>query len=226
MPFRVHGTEGDSLMLVKDVSPAGCRLWGTGVAAYQPGDTLSGELLLPDGRVPVSATVRAIVEGGITDRTPDAAQASIPSAGCEFVWESPERRTALELYLYGSDLQWRFNGMAERTPTPIERISSRLGRTSRQLRQDELPPALNDWRPLVFRLPASGGESSVGFISAPTAPNGERRLVTLDQFRNGSQVRGDEVTATGPQHLEGRLFTAEPATQVDSANLYWYRWTA
>ncbi|MBX3705324.1 MAG: glycosyltransferase [Pseudomonadales bacterium] len=225
MPFRVHGPESDSLMLVKDLSPAGCRLWGTGVAAYRSGDTLSGELLLPDGRVPVQATVRAIVQGDSDDRAPGT-QARIASAGCEFVWESPERRTALELFLYGSDLQWRFNGMAERTPTPIERISRHVARAARQLRQDEPPPALNDWRPLVFRRPASLGESSVGFISVPTAPNGERRLVTLNQFRNGSEVDGDEVTAAGPRHLEGRLFTAEPGTQMDSANLYWYRLTA
>ncbi len=226
MPFRVHAPEGDVMMLVKDVSPAGCRLSGIGVAAYQLGDVLSGELLLPAAGVHVHATVRSLSGSRDKDRSAGGAEVRDPSVGCEFIWRSDEERTALELFLYGSDLQWHFNGMAERVPTPLERVRNRLSRPSRRSGARGRSLALQNWLPVVYQRPAAQGGSGVGFISTPDSPAGERRLVTVDQFSNGAVVNGEEITLSGPRHLEGRLFADEPAAESQSANLRWYRWTA
>jgi len=214
------------MMLVQDVSPAGCRVSGLGVEEFQLGDVLMGELLLPIAGVPVHAKVRSVCSSTAKDRSAGGPKVGDASVGCEFIWKADEQRAALELFLYGSDLQWHFNGLAERVSTPLERMRNRLRRSSRSLGERGRSLAPYDWLPVVYQRPAAEGGNGVGFISAADTQAGERSLVTLDQFSNGAVVNGVEITPTGPRHLEGRLFASESATEMQTPNLHWYRWAA
>ena len=202
IPFRVD----DSVALITDVSPAGCRLTGDLVAKLAVGDVVHGSLILPTGEVPVHAAVRVQLN---SEQSPDQ-----PLVGCEFLWDSADDQAELELFLYGSDLQWQFNGLSERAPTPLERLATLLGRK---------PPgeALNirGWAPVLY---TNQDGSGVAYLSPPNDA-GERQMVSLDAFAQGTRVAAQEVTATGTRSVAGQLSPLVAPLPLSSMHIY--RWT-
>jgi hypothetical protein len=216
VPFRLEEEEapGACVMLVTDVSPAGCRLSGPELQALRVGDVLRGRLILPGGEVRVQATVKSSENAGA------AVSGVARSVGCEFIWSSAEDRTNLELFLYGSDLQWRFNGLKERVATPLEWFANRLkqpmGSVSYRLSQH--------WIPLLYGISPATGRTGVGYLSPPDAAGAERRLISLEEFPNGARVAAEELTPEGLHRVDGQLFRID-ASDMPIAPMQVYRWT-
>jgi cellulose synthase (UDP-forming) len=213
IPLRVHDRTGTALALATDISPLGCRIVGAPVSSARSGDELTGELLLPTGPLPVNVAVRAVLL--------DADQAAPAALGCEFKWGLSDERNQLEMFLFGSDLQWRLNGLEDRVRTPLERVRDvLLGERPAKRRL-----ASQHWSPVLYRRVNAAQEAGVGFISGSDREDGERTLVSLGMLPPNGRLYAEEVTPAGPRGVVGRLGD-EQVLETHAAPIYLYRLTA
>ncbi len=216
VPLRTLDERGvESVALATDISPLGCRVVGAITALAEPGTEIRGELLLPTGPLPVVATVRALIPAG---KDPSAA----PALGCEFRWGVSDERNQLEMFLFGSDLQWQINGLSDRVRPPLERFAALFsGATpdgSRRL-------VGQSWAPVMYKRVNSELGSGVGFISRSDPKTGERTMVSLGVLPPNSRLYAEEVTASGPRGVVGRVHD-EAVLETHAAPIYLYRLTA
>jgi len=213
IPLRVHTPRGLSLGLATDISPLGCRIVGTPVGGARGGDELTGELLLPTGPLPVRAMVRTVLA--------DGDKATAVALGCEFRWGLSDERNLLEMFLFGSDLQWHLNGFEDRIRTPLERVGDYL--------RGEHPArrrlASQHWSPVLYRRVNSELEAGVGFISATGRDGDARMLVSLGVLPDNGRLFAEEVTPAGPRGVVGRV-AEQQVLETHAAPLYLYKLTA
>jgi cellulose synthase (UDP-forming) len=219
VPLRVRTQSGQLLGLATDISPLGCRIVGAPVSTFKVGDELRGELLLPSGAVLAMATVRALITG--TDQQDEGAETEPVALGCEFRWGESDERSQLEMFLFGSDLQWRINGFEERTRTPLERIVD----AARGVRGEPRRLASQAWAPLLYRRVNTEAEASVGFISSSDPRNGSRTVVSLGALPENGRLYAEEVTPHGPRGVVGRVADGE-VLETHAAPIYLYRLSA
>ena len=139
--------------------------------------------------------------------------------GCKFVWHGLADQAKLELFLYGSDLQWRFNGLTETLPPPIERFMNLFRRARRR---SNLAP--QHWVPLLYRGAAGSGSSGVAYLSPPESASDGRHLIALEEFPEGAHFEGQEVTAAGARNIDGHLF-ADNEWNAQLSPMHVYRWS-
>jgi cellulose synthase (UDP-forming) len=216
VPLRVrHGANVEKIALATDISPMGCRIVGVPSGTAKEGEEIRGELLLPTGPLPVIACIRALIPAG---RGGD----SEPALGCEFRWGLSDERNQLEMFLFGSDLQWQLNGLSDRIRTPLERVRALfdddMHRKSRRL-------AGNQWSPVMYKRVNSAEESGVGFISSVDPKTGDRTMVSLGVLPTNGRVYAEEVTASGPRGVVGRV-EDEEILETHAAPIYLYKLTA
>jgi cellulose synthase (UDP-forming) len=216
VPVRVALPGRAAMALATDLSPLGFRLVGYPAISARVGDRVTGELLLPTVHVKIDATVRS--------RTPlsadDVAGAS-PAIGCEFHWASASDRHQLEQFLFGSDLQWRLNGLEDRIRTPLERFRGTFSRS----RRASQALAGQRWMPLLYEGGGIAKTMDVGFISADNGAAESRTVVTLGLLPDDDRLHGEEVTAEGSRSVIGNL-ASKVRLDSHSAPLYVYRLTA
>lgn len=99
-----------------NISSSGCRIYGKFDLSIALGTIISGRIALPGSALPFRAKVTALFEGL------HQGQRYVKAIGCAFIWDSVYHKDALELFLYGSDLQWVLGDIRENVPTPIERV--------------------------------------------------------------------------------------------------------
>jgi cellulose synthase (UDP-forming) len=194
--------------VLDDVSGHGFRYYGLFPAQIGVGDVVSGEVILPEARVRCQARVRARLGAGEDNEA--------RSLGCEFEWERPGDGDELLAFLYGSDLQWKLNRIAEKTRTPLERFVRWVRRAPADPRDTRA-----QWAPVLIR--ASAGEApGPGVISVQTALSTSRTLVSFRKLSVDKDLTVFVTTRAGTQTLRG---DAEPLdTMVSSGTpLYVYR---
>ena len=215
VPMRVISSSGSSVGLATDISPLGCRLVGNSADSARVGDEMRGELLLPSGPLPVRLIVRALL---VDDANADEAPRAM---GCEFRWGLSDERNQLEMFLFGSDLQWRLNGLEDRVRTPLERLSDLL----RGVRHEPRRLAQQRWSPLLYRRVNSDVGAGVGFISAADPEAGVRTLVSLGALPENGRLFAVEVTPNGSRGVAGHVGGGE-VLETHSAPIYLYKLTA
>jgi len=215
--LRVETAGGSVLGLATDISPLGFRLIGAPISAARVGDEIKGDLLLPTGPLPMQASVRTLLGGG----EPDPSGDSRAAAGCEFRWGLADDRNQLEMFLFGSDLQWRLNGLEDRVRTPLERVSDLLNGVRHQPRR----LAGRQWSPLLYKQVNAGQEVGVGFISAADGDGQAHTVVSLGMLPHNGRLYAEEVTANGPRGVVGRV-ASEEVLETHAAPIYLYRLTA
>jgi cellulose synthase (UDP-forming) len=218
IPLRVYARGAPTLALATDISPLGCRMVGEPVTHGRVGDDLKCELLLPSGPLPVHVQVQALVPAsGRKARDGEEPPAAL---GCAFRWGTTDDRDQLETFLFGSDLQWRLNGLEDRIRTPLERVGDAL----RGARHEPRRLASQQWLPLLYRRVNSAQEAGIGFISAAVGSSA-RTVVSLGVLPENSQLFAEEVTANGPRGVVGRVAGGE-ILETHAAPIYLYRLTA
>lgn len=183
--------EAPMLGICDDVSPAGFRFYGPLPPRLRIGSRLQGDLFLPAGTTPFTATVRAELTGGDGQH--------IKGVGCSFEWTDPAQARALERHLYGTDLQWAVTGLAERRMTPLERL---LAAAWRPARAEHAP----HWAPALYAYAANTlAPPQVGFVAVGADAHAPRRLATLARLDLRRPVRLRVVTRTGSRAVTGRV---------------------
>lgn len=215
LPLRVLTHSGPLTGIATDISPRGFRLQGLPVSRAAPGVELKCELLLPHETVPLRAKVRVVRHAS------GEGHEAAASAGCEITELAPVDRNTLELFLFGSDLQWQLNGLADRVRPPLERLHDALAGGSAQ----SPVTAGQRWWPLIFKPNAAGALAGVGFISADDGRSGERTVAILAELSGRRELDAEELTPMGIHPVLGKV--AEQAiVESDAAPIHVYRLTA
>ncbi|WP_432723101.1 glycosyltransferase [Jeongeupia wiesaeckerbachi] len=121
LPAQLHFPNGTTTYgTVDDISSSGFRLYAQLPDDVRSGTEVDGELYLPSGPLPIRANIAATIRA--QSQRPDE-PGYIKAIGCVFDWKSATERDRLDLFLYGSDLQWHVQSLTERSRTPLQFLS-------------------------------------------------------------------------------------------------------
>ncbi len=215
IPVRVRA-EGNRPVLgvLDDVSSSGFKFYGPIPPELRVGARLEGDLFLPAGRLPFRAIVRTELRA--------AGGTRVKCLGCRFDWADEAERDRLDLYLYGSDVQWQLNGLDDRGRTLLERLGAIFRRRPRAA---EIEPAAH-WAPVLYHEAGPSNETpQVGLVSVPEAEGEPRTLVTLFPLDLTAQFRFRMVTRTGSYPLPGQPVPVKNIA-TPAAPIYVYQFAA
>ena len=213
VPARIR-LPGDrpQLGIFDDVSSSGFRFHGAIPPHLGIGMQVEGDLFIASGRLPFNATVRS----AFRDR-----DQRVTGIGCSFEWLDDAERDRLDLYLYGTDLQWQLNGLDERAHTPLERLAQLFARRPHGAAADAA-----HWAPVLYHDPSHGvAAPQVGFVSVPGSDGAPRTLATLEPLDPKAELRFRMVTRTGSQPLAGTPVPFKHI-QTPAAPVYLYQFPA
>ena len=91
---QIHGT-------IDNISISGCCIYAPLPYSIRKSRLIRGEIYLPSGPLPFKARIMSEIKGHADNLE------FVKAVGCSFIWDIVEHRDALELFLYGTDLQWK-----------------------------------------------------------------------------------------------------------------------
>jgi cellulose synthase (UDP-forming) len=194
---------------VDDISENGVRFNGNLPPEVEPGRRFRATLELPDGPWSVEGEVRGLIplykESGIAK-----------AIGCR-IEPAPGELRRLENFLYGSDLQWRVNGLTDQIRTPLNilmphRVPGPAKRTA----------AARRWSAVsLSRVDGAAPEPFNGLLSLPDA-SGERFLMTHVPLAADTSGRVNFFARTRGPAIEARV-ELDKQVEVANGNLYIWR---
>ncbi len=200
------GQRAEHMGSIRNISSSGFQLAGPINHTLHIGETVSGMIYLPDGPLAFLGRIRSLISA------PESQ--TIQALGIEFDWQDQQARDRLDLFLYGSDLQWHLNRLHERAETPLERLLGGFG----IITEESMP---DNWSSIALRSVNDDEETVQSGAIAVCPDTHKSSLVTYKPMVAGSVVEtrifsGDrEVTVRGKVSNEKRL-------ENGSASLYWY----
>lgn len=201
LPAKVLYPDGKwRLSTVDDISPKGCSLYGLLGEGAQVGSALSISLLLPDGPLSLTASIADLK----TETTPEG-ETYAKGAGARFSGAEGSSIEALELFLYGSDLEWRLRGLSERARTPLEL----LGLVPSPLEAD----APEHWTSgLLFWERQGSPRESIALLAPAAAPDDPRsRAIAFEPLPEGALLRAEMIGRSARRRWAASVASCEPA---------------
>lgn len=127
IPLPVVIVDGDTRIYgaIDNISASGCRVYAKLPESARKGATLQGGIYLPSGPLPFKIVITSEITGHADG------QDYVKAVGCRFAWSKLEHRDALELFLYGTDLQSKLLRIREAAPSRLLE-TLRLARVSGQ----------------------------------------------------------------------------------------------
>jgi cellulose synthase (UDP-forming) len=188
LPARIaprNGAAEAQVALVGDLSPAGLRLrLPRAVPELVVGNEVAGEVFLPGASV--------AFRGRVADRDPPDRAGAGWEVGLALTGMREADRDQLVLFLYGSDLQWRFFHLREAALTPVQALARwvRLG-------GHPVPVESGRWLPVICHVP--GGEPEEVYGAGIVDRAGRfTRLALLDPVPPGAFLRLSQPGAGAP----------------------------
>ncbi|MBI3479339.1 MAG: glycosyltransferase [Nitrosomonadales bacterium] len=189
---RVHGT-------IDNIAMSGCRVYAPLPYTVRKNRLLRGEIYLPSGPLPFEAQIMSEITGQVEDQT------FIKAVGCRFIWNQIETRDALELFLYGTDLQWKLLNLNESSATPLQWLTriSRFFNTQPDER----------WATCTLLQDDGGNNRSqplrLGMIPLTSDGAVPRQLVTFQPLSTDMDVRGLIFTRMGRIGMRAQISEGE-----------------
>jgi len=185
LPVSLDTPSGKTYGTIDDISSNGFRLYAKLPENINIGDRLTGELLIPTGSLKFHAIVRRTIEGHTENNE------YIKAFGCEFQWNNAAEQDALDLFLYGSDLQWQLHNLQEHASTPIETIAKIF---KHRLHSSVLTTA--NWAPVIYftKNEAQRHKPSIGLISRLGDSNTDIYALLFDKLADNTVIEGTIVT--------------------------------
>ncbi len=121
---QIHGS-------VDNISVSGCRVYARLPKTDTKDSLLRGEIYLPSGPLPFEARIMSEITGKAGE------QVFVKAVGCHFLWNNVNHLDALELFLYGTDLQSKLMNIKENGQTPLQWLQSKLNRAGRTLKTEQ-----------------------------------------------------------------------------------------
>ena len=117
LPAQIKQGEKIIYATVDNISSSGCKFYGAMPETLETGSELEGIIMLPSGELPFNGRVAAKITATLEDGSE-----YIKGIGCQFIWRTPHQQDQLDLFLYGSGLQWRLHDLSEQSLTPLQWI--------------------------------------------------------------------------------------------------------
>ena len=210
MKFKIPAKNEEGVYgAVDDVSSNGFMVMADTKSPLRAGELIEGEMYLPSGIMQFRARTTTQIS-----TLPDS---NIKSIGCEFAWESNRQKDQLELFLYGSDLEWRIQQIDEQIKTPLEYIFGQFKRP-----ESALPPATH-WSSALCRDETTpDGKVQSGVITLDLDAK-RRNLVVFSPLAVGSKVEASVFTRSGWRILKGTIVKENRVDGAAGQNLYVYQ---
>ncbi|MDH5612541.1 MAG: glycosyltransferase [Gammaproteobacteria bacterium] len=179
LPARVTIGEETTYVTVDNISSSGCKFYGAFPETLKMGDTLSGQIALPSGEL----LFHGIIAARLMSPPNDKGEHYIKGIGCHFDWEKDDNQDDLDLFLYGSDLQWTLHHLTEESLTPFEWLVKKFKKQEilKQVRADF-------WGAVRYHYAAeSEDRSSMGLIAHDVHTHGSI-VITFTPLRAGEAV--------------------------------------
>jgi len=207
---------------IDDISSGGFMIFLESQRRIKAETRITGELFLPDGSVPYEAEIHSVTDA-LSHRTQvtgvNLNRATFMLAiGCEFIWKKSAvpARDQLELFLYGSDLEWHIQNLSERMNTPLEKLFPRwLNEKETLLRIPSHWSSMLCWD---AKEPEAGIRS--GVLAFDPASR-QRSLVVFSPLKDGMDVETSIFTGKGWRTMRGTIGKHKTLANAAS-NLYVY----
>lgn len=116
LPAEVTIAGSTTFVTVDNISSSGCKFYGAFPEMLDVENKISGRIVLPGGEI----SFHGIVAAKLMSPPNDKDERYIKGIGCHFNWEKEDDLDELDLFLYGSDLQWTLHHLTEQALTPFE----------------------------------------------------------------------------------------------------------
>lgn len=202
LPAKVLYPDGKwRLSTVDDISPKGCSLYGLMGKGIRPGSPVEVSLLLPEGPLPLKGSIASLKSDTTPEGEPYAKGVGIrfdePASGADL--------EALELFLYGSDLEWRLRGITERAPTPLERLGLVPGPAA--------PEAPERWNSgLVAWIREGHPHESVALVALPADGSLPGSAIAFEPIPAGSALRAEMIGRSGRRFWDATCVSCAPVS--------------
>lgn len=206
LPADLDIDGGRITMTVDNLSLAGARLYGNFPGRLRSGDAVSGYLHLPGDTLPFSGTVAALLKPDKPSRDGQYHAA----LGIAFRWPDRGIEDRLSLFLYGSDLQWRFQRQHDDARTSRERIVARFRKAAID------PLAGKHWAAIRYDV---DDQTRYGLISAASSP-GPRVVATGHPLPADETLHVSKFSRRQPQGLRITAHRELARLSTPTATLY------
>lgn len=212
LPARVKiGGHLNGFVTVDNLSSSGCRMYGSFPTMLEQGARVEGALVFPSGALPFKGEIASRVEG----QSPVGPY--IKGFGCHFEWDDPKQHDALDLFLYGSDLQWQLLHLSDQGKTPLDWLRGLAGKG----KAEDFGP--KHWAAMVYRpSDASDAELSRGLVSVSQAQDGPHAIIVFKPLPAASSLLVGALTRRGQIVLEGTP-ASEKRLESPVAPVYMYQ---
>lgn len=195
------------LCTIDNVSSSGCKAYGYFPQDLQQDDQIKGKILLPHGILPFTGKITSLIKGT------EAGNSFIKSLGCQFEWNDLKDRDYLDLFLYGSDLQWQLNKMNEGVQTLMDRWFGYTESSSQDI-------SMEHWSAMLFKQNTGADEKdSFGLISSPGRL---QEIITFKPLINDSDLVITIFSPKDQTSFEAKLTSDETQLVSPTTALYTY----
>jgi cellulose synthase (UDP-forming) len=178
LPMRLAGSGPKPYVTIDNISSSGCRIYGRIPEGVKKGGLIFGNVILPLTNLNVKAEI--VSE---TFATADSTE-YLKSVGCRFLWDDLADQDALDLFLYGSDLQWILLELEDKSPTPGDWIRRRNNHSEAAVDVEDR------WATCEVTLAgATDLHALTGIIPLPVDGSTPKRLVVFAPIQEGSSIR-------------------------------------
>jgi cellulose synthase (UDP-forming) len=193
LPAFIGKQEGDRVLgLVEDISADGCRFISENPVATK--DAVSGEIFLPSGRMPFTASssrhLEPVLPSGdsrdeMKETGPRTSRRKL-EYGLAFRWKSAHDAIQLENFLYGSDLQWRILDLQEGVTTPVAWVVDLFAR-GKTAKVPKISSA--EWLPVIYHQTRKDEQQDkFGVLSRTEWAQKPARLIMFESVPKGSRL--------------------------------------
>ena len=193
LPAFMGKSEGDKVLgLIEDISADGCRFISENPVAAK--GTVSGEIFLPSGRMPFTASTSRHLEPALPSRdSRDEVTKTEPRTsrrkleyGLAFRWKSANDAIQLENFLYGSDLQWRILDLQEGVTTPVAWFVELFAR-GKMAKVSKI--SSQEWLPVIYhQTRKSERQDKFGVLSRSDWAHKPAKLIMFESVPKGSHI--------------------------------------
>ncbi len=179
LPIRICDGYQASVATIDNISASGCRIYGRLPSLAKQWGIITGEISLPSGPLAIQAMVVS------QTRTPSTSDDFVTAVGCQFIWDNQENRDQLELFLYGTDLQWSLLEIKEKNLTPMQWSTDTVPDNNQE----------EHWATFSYR-PEKGDALQLGLIALPVDDSMPHKIITFASLETGSQIVANITTRT------------------------------
>ena len=210
LPVRVNLEDQiANLCTIDNISSSGCKIYGHFPDDLQSETKISGKIFLPDGLLSFSGKITVISRGKEAERS------FIRTIGCEFDWSDTKQRDYLDLFLYGSDLQWRLNQYTENSLTPLDRI---FGYT--KISQHDITK--NYWSAMLFKhLYEIENQNKLGLVSISDSGKPHKVLI-FEPLTDENDLLITIFSPRGRTTYTGKLISDKTQLDCPTSPIYMY----